>query len=536
MTWGRGCSWLAANGWLHEQGDHQKYDRSRALFPDDLIAWIKETQPDAWAKIEKSHGASATNSLLDRVRDQLDKQGTLDVIRHGIDFLGVQGKLKLAAFRPASGLNPDILKRYNANRLRVVRQVRYSLYNENSIDLVLFLNGIPIATAELKTDFTQSVSDAIFQYKKDRLPKPKGQGAEPLLSGMYVDKKLSGIQAVQTLSRLNRAYPGKDTTYVIDLFNEGPEVLESFKMYYETAELAGNSDPNMVFDLRGKLDGQGYYDEHEIDRVVEVEINADPESKQTQAKLAKAIEPVVDRLLKKYQAAQKDLLVAQETQNQTAEEEAQATLDALQLFKRDMGTFVRVYTFLSQIMDFGNSEIEKRAIFYRRLIPLLDFGREREGIDLSKVTLTHHSLRNLGKQSMALGKGGQLQPVSESGSGEVHTKEKALLSEIIEKVNDLFEGELSDEDKLVYVNNVLKGKLLESDKLRQQAENNSKSQFSNSPDLYGELIDATISADEAHGNMSKQVLISKELQAKLLEILLGPGQLYETLREAEDRS
>ena len=1014
------CNHLAAHGWLYEQGDHQKYDRARALFPDDLIAWVKETQPDAWARLEKNHGENATNSLLDRVRDQLDKQSTLDVIRHGIDLLGVQGKLKLAAFRPASGLNPDILKRYNANRLRVVRQVRYALSNENSIDLVLFLNGIPIATAELKTDFTQSVSDAIFQYKKDRLP--KGQRAEPLLSfpsgalvhfavsnrevemttklagggtaflpfnqgdhggkgnpvnpdghrtaylweqvwardslleilgrymvaerdnkkqirkiifpryhqlmatrllrqavledgpgqryliqhsagsgktnsiawsahfladlhdanhekmfdsvivvsdrnvidsqlqeaifgferttgvvatikgeggskstelaealsgdkkivvctvqtfpfalekvrelaategkcfaviadeahssqsgqaaaklkqvlsaeelqeledggeidmdtlllaqmsgrakdsgitfvaftatpkaktmelfgtrtdpdepprafhvysmrqaieegfildvlanyttykmafrlahggkdyddkevertrgmkkimgwvklhpyniaqkveivvehfreqvapllhgkakamvvvgsrqevvrwklaidkyiqkkgydlgtlvafsgevrdpesgpepftetgssmnpglkgrslrdafdtdeyqimlvankfqtgfdqpllcGMYVDKKLAGIQAVQTLSRLNRACPGKDTTFVIDFFNEGPEVLEAFKVYYETAELAGNSDPNMVLDLRNKLDEQGYYDEHEIDRVVEVEINADPESKQTQARLVKAIEPVVDRLLKKYQAAQKDLLAAQETQSKDAEEKAQTTLDALQLFKRDMGAFVRVYTFLSQIFDFGNTEIEKRSIFYRRLIPLLDFGREREGIDLSKVTLTHHSLRNLGKQNMALGgEGGQLQPVSETGSGEVHTREKALLSEIIEKVNDLFEGELSDEDKLVYVNRVLKGKLLESPKLRQQAENNSKSQFSNSPDLFEELIDATISADEAHGNMSKQVLNSKDLQAKLLEILLGPGMLYEALRE-----
>jgi type I site-specific restriction-modification system R (restriction) subunit len=70
----------------------------------------------------------------------------------------------------------------SANRLRVVRQVRYSLHNENSIDLVLFLNGLPVATVELKTDFTQSITDAIDQYRFDRLPKPKGQAAEPLLS------------------------------------------------------------------------------------------------------------------------------------------------------------------------------------------------------------------------------------------------------------------------------------------------------------------------------------------------------------------
>ncbi len=82
----------------------------------------------------------------------------------------------------ALAIDPDILARYAANRLRVVRQVRYSVHNENSIDLVLFLNGLPVATAELKTDFTQSVGDAIDQYRFDRHPKPKGQAAEPLLS------------------------------------------------------------------------------------------------------------------------------------------------------------------------------------------------------------------------------------------------------------------------------------------------------------------------------------------------------------------
>ena len=78
---------------------------------------------------------------------------------------------------------------------------------------------------------------------------------------MYVDKRLAGIQAVQTLSRLNRAYPGKDTTYVVDFVNNADEVLEAFRMYYATAELAATTDPNLVFDLRAKLDAAGYYDD-----------------------------------------------------------------------------------------------------------------------------------------------------------------------------------------------------------------------------------------------------------------------------------
>jgi len=176
------CEHLAANGWLYDEGDAANYDRARAFFPEDLLAWAPATQPKAWDAIAKNHGAHATETLLNRLRDQIDQRGTLDVLRHGVEMLGLRGKLALAQFEPALAMNPDILARCAANRLRVVRQVRYSVHNENSIDLVLFLNGLPMATAELKTDFTQSVGDAIDQYRFDRHPKPKGQAGEPLLS------------------------------------------------------------------------------------------------------------------------------------------------------------------------------------------------------------------------------------------------------------------------------------------------------------------------------------------------------------------
>ncbi|MCJ9728959.1 type I restriction endonuclease subunit R [Bradyrhizobium sp. PRIMUS42] len=98
-------------------------------------------------------------------------------------------------------MNADILARYAANRLRVVRQARYSLASENCIDLVLFLNGLPVATAELKTDFTQSIDDAIDQYRFDRNPRPKGQGVEPLLnflSGALVHFAVSNSEVHMT--------------------------------------------------------------------------------------------------------------------------------------------------------------------------------------------------------------------------------------------------------------------------------------------------------------------------------------------------
>jgi len=104
---------------------------------------------------------------------------------------------------------------------------------------------------------------------------------------------------------------------------------------------------------------------------------------------------------------------------------AQDELDVLTLFKNDAGTFVRLYTFLSQIFDYGNTAIEKRAIFFRRLVPLLDFGRERPGIDLSKVVLTHHALKPRSQAPMVLAGGTAplLPPIGEAGSGLVRERE-----------------------------------------------------------------------------------------------------------------
>ena len=176
------CGHLAAHGWLYAEKDADQYDRKLALFPSDVTAWVQKTDPDAWQTLTKNHGVAAETTLLKRLRDGLNQSGTLHVLRNGFDVLGLRKPLRMAQFKPALAMNPDIMQRYAANRLRVVRQIRYSQHNENSIDLVLFLNGIPVATVEIKTDNTQSIDDAVYQYKKDRNPHPKGQAAEPLLT------------------------------------------------------------------------------------------------------------------------------------------------------------------------------------------------------------------------------------------------------------------------------------------------------------------------------------------------------------------
>jgi type I restriction enzyme, R subunit len=351
---------------------------------------------------------------------------------------------------------------------------------------------------------------------------------EPLLCGMYVDRRLAGIQAVQTLSRLNRAHPGKDTTFVLDFVNEAAEILDAFRTYYTTATLTEVTDPNLVYDLRAKLDAAGHYDDFEVERVVAAELNPDAR----QSELVAAIAPVEDRLMKRYRAAQEAFEVVSE-QDTAAADAARNELRALVLFRADMATYLRLYTYLSQIFDYGNTDVEKRAIFYRRLLPLLEFGREREGIDLSKVVLTHHTLKSHGVQTMVLPAETYpgLTPSTAVGTARIQDRERAHLSEIIAKVNELFDGELTDQDKLVYVNDVLKGKLLESETLIQQAVNNSKEQFANSPDLKSELVKAIIEALDAHTAMSTQALGSEAVRRGLQEVLLNHANLYESLRE-----
>jgi type I restriction enzyme, R subunit len=252
-----------------------------------------------------------------------------------------------------------------------------------------------------------------------------------------------------------------------------------------------------------------------------------------QSELVAAVEPVVDRLHRRYKAAQQALKVAEERKDKAAIDAAQDELDALRLFQSDMAAFQRLYTYLSQIFDYGNTAIEKRSIFYKQVLRLLEFGREREGIDLSKVVLTHHTLKSQGKRAMPLNEGEspKLDPITEVGSGRVQEKQKARLDEIIKRVNDLFEGDLTAQDKLVYVNNVIMGKLLESETLKQQAVNNTKEQFANSPDLKTELLTAIMGALDAHTAMSTQALESETVRDGIRDVLLGPAQLYETLRK-----
>ncbi|MDY5662794.1 MAG: type I restriction endonuclease [Coriobacteriales bacterium] len=154
------------------------YDRKRALKTKSVLGFVKETQPEEWAKIEKMYGAQAEERFLKRLCDELEphdeRGGVVNVLRHGIR-MAPGAQFRLCFFKPATGKNPDAIARYEANRFELVRQLRYGTLpddKDNSVDTVLFLNGIPVATMELKNNLTgQRTDHAVKQYKTDRSPK-----------------------------------------------------------------------------------------------------------------------------------------------------------------------------------------------------------------------------------------------------------------------------------------------------------------------------------------------------------------------------
>jgi type I restriction enzyme R subunit len=166
----------AIEAWLLEHGGYAKgeprtFDRTLGLDPGEVLAFVTQTQPDEWRELTARHGGeeSAGSSFLKRLAAELDERGTVDVLRHGVKDLGVE--IRLAYFKPAHDLTPELVTRYEANRLTLVRQLAYGADEARTLDLALLLNGIPVATAELKNPITgQNVEHAIAQYRRDRDP------------------------------------------------------------------------------------------------------------------------------------------------------------------------------------------------------------------------------------------------------------------------------------------------------------------------------------------------------------------------------
>lgn len=147
-----------------------QYDRALCLDPDMLIAFVQATQPQEWRRLREQYGEHTRPTFVRRVAHEVERRGVVDVLRSGVKDRGC--RFDLVYFRPATGLNPEHQEKYRANQFTVIRQLRYSTRSDQSLDMVLFLNGLPLFTAELKNPLTgQTVEDARIQYRYDRDPR-----------------------------------------------------------------------------------------------------------------------------------------------------------------------------------------------------------------------------------------------------------------------------------------------------------------------------------------------------------------------------
>jgi type I restriction enzyme R subunit len=357
---------------------------------------------------------------------------------------------------------------------------------------------------------------------------------QPKLCAMYVDKKLGGVECVQTLSRLNRIYPGKAEmgTFVLDFFNEPEEILKSFQPYYQTAELADVSDPDLIFDLFDKLRAAGIFTWQEVEQFC----SAYFVKSKSNAAISNICKPAVERWQQRYKSAIDAYKQARDmfertkktadavliTNAENSFKECKKEKDALEIFKKDLGTFVRFYEFMSQIVDYDDKELEKLSLYARNLRPMLrETFMEEEGIDLDNVVLSHYRLAILHKQDLILKQDSpdyKLEPGEGLGTAKAKDKHEEYLSQIISRLNELFITDHLTEKDMVNYAYTIRDKISENSFVMKQIANNTTEQA-----LLGDFTkavdDAVMDSSDAHKNQMMQLLSNPQKAASFARVI-----------------
>jgi type I restriction enzyme R subunit len=342
---------------------------------------------------------------------------------------------------------------------------------------------------------------------------------QPKLCAMYVDKKLGGVECVQTLSRLNRIFPGKTGTFVLDFFNEPDEVLESFLPYYKTATLEDVSDPGLIFDLFEKLKAVGIFTWKEVEQFADAFF----QKSKSPAALANICKPAVERWQVRYSEAVKLYKQGKDEFERTQKtgdavllanaekrfNEAKKTKDALDIFKKDLGTFVRFYEFMSQIVDYDDKDLEKLSLYARNLRPMLRESFEDDDvIDLSNIEMSHYRLSKIKQQDLVMEeaqgdygiKGGE-----GAGTAKAKDKDEERLSLIINRLNELFITDQLTEKDLINYAETIRDKVRENESVMRQIANNTDEQAMLG-DFPRAIDDAIMDSSAAHQNQMFQLL------------------------------
>ncbi len=344
---------------------------------------------------------------------------------------------------------------------------------------------------------------------------------QPKLCAMYVDKKLGGVECVQTLSRLNRTYPGKaeTSTFVLDFFNEPEDILESFQPYYQTAELADVSDPDLIFDLFDKLRSAGIFTWQEVEQFCDAFFV----KSKSNAAIANICKPAVERWQLRYRSAVKAYQQAKEmfarskksgdavliANAENSFKGCKQEKDALEIFKKDLGTFVRFYEFMSQIVDYDNKDLEKLSLYARNLRPMLrEILLDEENINLDNVVLSHYSLSIIRQQDLRLKEDSadyKLEPGEELGTSKPNDIKEEFLSQILSRLNELFITDQLTDKNLVNYAYTIRDKVSENELVMNQIANNTPEQAMLG-DFPKTIDDAVMDSSEVHQNQMMQIL------------------------------
>jgi len=328
---------------------------------------------------------------------------------------------------------------------------------------------------------------------------------QPLLHTMYVDKKLSGVKAVQTLSRLNRMHPGKEDTFVLDFANDRQTILDSFQPYYEVTSVTEETDINHLYDLKARLDEFQVYWTQEIEAFANVYF--DPKTKLNNPKQQKHLYAFTDPAVDRFKAI--------------AEEEKQDE------FKKGLRTWTNLYAFLSQIMPFIDSEFEKFYAYAKLLQTRLPKRELSESLHLDdEVALEYYRLQKIKEGSIELQKGeeGELSGTTEAGLKRAK-EEEALLSEIINVLNDRFGTEFEEADKLFF--DQIEAELMEDETLQTQARVNKIDTFKFA--FNDKFIDKLIGRMDQNQEIFEKILEDKMFGDLVKELMMR--KIYKKLNE-----